>query len=115
MTRFLAAVAAVVVCAGADGRVVTAEGQVTMGPFGQEKSIAPPQKHSRTIAVDTASLDRLQQWLEALSTHAPGAQDDALERVQSWTSDELRMLWINATALLSLMHEPAWKKIFVTI
>jgi hypothetical protein len=111
---FLAAVAAAVVFGGADGQSVTPEGQAR--PFGQEpKSLAPPQKGPRAIAVNNASLDRLQQWLEALSTHRPGAQDDALERVQSWTADDLRMLWINATALLSLMHEPAWKKIFVTV
>lgn len=112
----LAAIAAAVVCAEAAGQIVTPEGQVMMKPFGQEpKRTAPPPKQPRIINMDNASLDRLQQWLEALSTHSPGAHDDALERAQSWSNDELRMLWINATALLSLMHEPAWKKIFVTI
>ncbi|HMD34844.1 MAG TPA: hypothetical protein VKH42_07745 [Vicinamibacterales bacterium] len=111
----LAAVAAVVVCAGARGQIVTPGSQVMMKPFGQEPKSLAPQKRSPSLAVDNASMDRLQQWLEALSTHTPGAQDDALERVQSWSPDELRMLWINGTALLSLMHEPAWKKIFVTI
>jgi len=78
-------------------------------------SAAPPQRRPVVIQIDNANLDRLEQWLYAVSTHTPGVPDEALERVQSWSNEELRMLWINATALLSLMHEPAWKKVFVTI
>jgi hypothetical protein len=112
----LATAAALAVCADVHGQIVTPQGQTMMKPFGQEpKSIARPQSRPRTINISTADLDRLQQWLEAVSMHSAGAQDDPLERVQSWSADELRMLWINATALLSLMHEPAWKKVFVTI
>src|SRR5262245_51768206 len=103
----LAAVAVVIVCANAAGQVVvTPEGP---GPG------LRPQARPRTISMDNASLDRLEQWLEALSTHTPGSHDAAIERVQSWSGDDLRMVWINATAMLSLMHEPAWKKILVMI
>jgi len=84
-------------------------------PPRSNSSAPPPRKRPAVIHIDNASLDRLQQWLYAVSMHTPGVPDEALERVQSWSNEDLRMLWINATALLSLMHEPAWKKIFVTI
>src|SRR5712692_2796296 len=76
-----------------------------------QQSLRPPE----VIHIDNASLDRLEQWLDAIATHMPGAPDDAIERAQSWSTGELRTLWINATALLSLMHEPGWKKLFVTV
>src|SRR5207302_2853785 len=88
---------------------------------GAQQSIDPDRprearpKPPEVIHIDHASLDRLEQWLDAIATHTPGAGDEALERVQSWSTGELRTLWINATALLSLMRAPAWKKFFVTV
>ena len=73
-----------------------------------------PPKLPDAVRIDNASLDRLEQWLDAVATHTPGASDQALDTVQSWSTDELRTLWINATALMALMRPPAWKKIVVT-
>src|SRR5205823_12522006 len=84
------------------------------GPEPLQGSGRPP-KLPEVVNIDNASLDRLDQWLDAIATHVPGAGDEALERVQSWSTGELRTLWINATALLSLMRAPAWKKFFVTV
>src|SRR5579862_2372781 len=80
-----------------------------------QRALSPPLRLPEVVHIDNSSLDRLEEWLDAVATHTPGASDDALEMVQSWSTDDLRTLWINATALMALMRQPTWKKIVVTV
>jgi hypothetical protein len=57
------------------------------------------------LAMSDGDIDRVEHWVEAVADHQPGAPDSAVTTVQGWSSDDLRMLWINANVLLSLMSE----------
>ncbi|HYL35153.1 MAG TPA: tetratricopeptide repeat protein [Bryobacteraceae bacterium] len=74
-----------------------------------------PHRPPDVVSMDDASVDRFEAWLDALTTHEAGVPDEALERIASWSDADLRTLWINTTAMMKLMREPAWKKIFTTI
>jgi hypothetical protein len=60
---------------------------------------------SAALSMSDADIERVQHWVVAIAGHDPGAVDAAVATVQSWSSDDLRMLWINANVLLSLMRE----------
>ena len=59
---------------------------------------------TRDIIVTQQRLDRFTEWIKAVHDHEPGESDAALERVASWSGDELRGLWADAQFLAALMR-----------
>src|SRR4051812_36249722 len=51
-----------------------------------------------------ARIVRLEQWMKAAARHAPGESDEAAALVGGWSDDELRVLWMDASVLIALMH-----------
>jgi len=51
-------------------------------------------------------IGRLEQWLEAVERHEPGAADDPLMRVASWDRTTLWRVWVDLLSLVSLVREP---------
>jgi hypothetical protein len=49
-------------------------------------------------------LARLELWMKAAARHSPGEADDSRELVGGWSEDQLRALWMDASALIALMH-----------
>ena len=64
--------------------------------LGAQTDRAP--KHSR--------VDRLEQWASALERHQPGALDDALRVLDSWTASDIAELQITFNSLLQLIRDP---------
>lgn len=53
-----------------------------------------------------ARLDRLAQWLKAVMRHEPGTADDPAATVSSWSSGQVRTLWIDTNVLVQLTLNP---------
>jgi hypothetical protein len=51
-------------------------------------------------------IDRVERWLNAVTEHQPGEADHAVAEVGSWSSPEMRMLWIDVSTLVQLMRNP---------
>jgi tetratricopeptide (TPR) repeat protein len=51
-------------------------------------------------------IDRVERWLNAVAQHEPGQADDAVAEIASWSSPEMRMLWIDVSVLVQLMRNP---------
>lgn len=51
-------------------------------------------------------IERLEQWLEAVERHEPGALDDPLMRVASWDRTTLWRVWVDFLSVVSLVREP---------
>ena len=49
-------------------------------------------------------IDRVERWLNAVAQHEPGQADDAVAEIASWSSPEMRMLWIDVSVLVQLMR-----------
>jgi tetratricopeptide (TPR) repeat protein len=58
---------------------------------------------------------RVEQWLKATLHHTPGEPDAAAALVASWSNEELRALWIDASTLVALMRDSRLTRIFVKI
>jgi tetratricopeptide (TPR) repeat protein len=53
-----------------------------------------------------ARMLRVERWLKAIVYHEPGAIDEAVVEIASWSSSDLRTFWFDSTALELLMREP---------
>jgi tetratricopeptide (TPR) repeat protein len=51
-------------------------------------------------------IDRVEQWLKAILNHEPGSADEAIHTISPWSTDAIRMLWIDANNLALLMRDP---------
>ena len=61
-------------------------------------SAAPDPADSRIL--------RVEQWLKGVLHHEPGAGDDSVVAVGSWSSGDLRTFWADAAVLAQLMRDP---------
>jgi len=69
--------------------------------------LAPADQIRLPLELSSESrLDRLARWLKAVEQHLPGADDEFLREVASWSNDDLRMLWIDVNAVVQLMRDP---------
>jgi len=53
-----------------------------------------------------ARLVRVVQWLKAVVQHEPGAADDAVALVGSWTPSQVQTLWLDTNVIVQLMRNP---------
>jgi tetratricopeptide (TPR) repeat protein len=58
---------------------------------------------------------RLEQWLKATLHHRPGERDAAAALVASWSDEDLRALWTDASTLLALMRDTRLTRIFIKL
>jgi tetratricopeptide (TPR) repeat protein len=68
------------------------------------RSGVPTVLATRQVVVTPERVDRFTEWIKAVHEHEPGERDAALERVASWSGDELRGLWADAQFLAALMR-----------
>lgn len=68
---------------------------------------------ARTVTGDIGTAQRggwdptlLQQWVEAVEQHVPGASDRTLEVASHWSSDNVRQLWVDVQVLLAVVAKP---------
>jgi tetratricopeptide (TPR) repeat protein len=73
---------------------------------GQGRSASPFRPLAPGEPVADARIDRLERWLKAVTLHEPGADDDALREVGSWSNGDLRALWIEVNVVVQLMRNP---------
>src|SRR3954447_26035634 len=68
------------------------------------RSGVPTALATRHVIVTAERVDRFSQWIEAVHDHEPGERDAALDRVLSWSGDELRALWADAQFVAAFMR-----------
>ena len=54
----------------------------------------------------SARITRLERWLSAIAQHELGTADEAVLQVNGWNQEQLRLIWIDVTSLVSLVREP---------
>ena len=59
-------------------------------------------------------ITRLEQWLSATTSHRPGAIDDSVRLVNTWNQEQLRLVWIDVTSIVSLVREPDVRLFFIS-
>jgi hypothetical protein len=59
-------------------------------------------------------IARLEKWLSAIATHRPGAIDDGVRLVSAWNQEELRLIWIDVSTIVSLIREPGVALFYVS-
>jgi hypothetical protein len=59
-------------------------------------------------------ISRLERWLSAIASHKPGAVDEGLRLVSTWSQEELRLIWVDVSTIVSLIREPDVMLFFVT-
>lgn len=57
---------------------------------------------------------RLERWLSAIASHRPGALDDHVRLVNTWTQEELRLIWVDVSTIVALIREPGVSIFFVS-
>ena len=62
------------------------------------QSLAPETKLTR--------IDRLEIWIRFVKQHEPGAVDDAVQEVNTWSAGDLQRLWIDLSSVVSLVRDP---------
>src|SRR4051794_36360359 len=68
------------------------------------RSGLPTVLATRQVIVTSERIDRFGEWIKAVHDHEPGERDGAVERVSSWSGDELRALWADAQFAAALMR-----------
>ena len=59
-------------------------------------------------------IARLERWLSAIAAHQPGALDEHVRLVNTWTQEELRLIWVDVATLVSLVREPGVSLFYVS-
>ena len=59
-------------------------------------------------------ISRLERWLSAIASHRPGALDDHVRLINTWTQEELRLIWVDVSTVVSLIREPTVSNFFVS-
>lgn len=75
---------------------------------------------SSTAAAQSSSdevsprITRLERWLSATAAHRPGAFDEAVREVNSWSKEQLRLIWVDLSTIVSILREPSISLFFVS-
>jgi hypothetical protein len=59
-------------------------------------------------------ISRLERWLSAIASHRPGTLDDHGRLINTWTQEDLRLIWADVSTLVSLIREPGVSTFFVS-
>jgi tetratricopeptide (TPR) repeat protein len=86
--------------------VVAAGGGAAPAEAGQDRTPSRFRTLRPAEPVADARIHRLERWLKAVTRHQPGADDEPLREVASWTNPDLRTLWIEVNVVVKLMRNP---------
>jgi hypothetical protein len=67
----------------------------------------PPEEVSPRIA-------RFETWLESVEQHRPGDLDEGVRLISTWNQEQLRLIWMDALTIVSLVREPSVSLFYVT-
>jgi len=59
-------------------------------------------------------ITRLERWLSAIASHRPGAVDDSVWLINSWNQEQLRLVWVEVSSIVSLVREPDVQLFYVS-
>jgi hypothetical protein len=59
-------------------------------------------------------ITRLERWLSAIASHRPGAVDDSVRLINSWNQEQLRLVWVDVSTIVSLVREPDIQLFYVS-
>lgn len=59
-------------------------------------------------------IARLEKWLAAIQQHELGAADEAVLEVNRWNQEELRLIWIDVSTVVSLVREPDIRLFYIS-
>jgi tetratricopeptide (TPR) repeat protein len=76
-------------------------------------SSAAAQPPSQTDEVPPR-IARLERWLSAIAEHRPGSLDDYVDLINTWNQEELRLIWVDISTIVSLVREPRVSIFYVT-
>ena len=51
-------------------------------------------------------IAHVEEWLKAVMRHEPGTTDQAAKLVASWSAQDIRTLWVDASVVAQLMRDP---------
>jgi hypothetical protein len=51
-------------------------------------------------------ITRFERWLDATYAHRPGSIDDSVRLVRTWNQQQLRLIWVDALTIVSLIRQP---------
>jgi Tfp pilus assembly protein PilF len=61
---------------------------------------------AQVVDVPDARIVRVEQWLKAVARHEPGIVDAPVELIGSWPARDIRVLWVDVTAIAMLIRDP---------
>lgn len=59
-------------------------------------------------------ITRLERWLSAIASHRPGAVDESVRLINSWNQEQLRLVWVDISSIVSLVREPDIQLFYVS-
>ena len=59
-------------------------------------------------------VQRLEQWLSAVATHQPGAVDDSVREVSTWSQGQLGLIVVDLNTIVSLIREPSVSLFYIS-
>jgi len=74
---------------------------------GVGRQLPPPKEISLRITM-------LEAWLSAVERHRPGALDDSVRLISSWSQEQLRLIWIDVRTIVSLVRVPDVSLFYIT-
>jgi len=71
---------------------------------------ATPARAQLIAVRPDGSVDRAAEWIDAVLSHAPGAADDAVTRINAWSWDTIRNVHPELASVRLLMRDPDAKQ-----
>jgi hypothetical protein len=62
----------------------------------------------------SSRITRFETWLTAIAAHRPGVLDESVRLAGTWDQQQLRLIWMDALSVVSLVREPDVSLFFVT-
>jgi hypothetical protein len=59
-------------------------------------------------------ITAFERWLESIQRHRPGALDEPVRLIGSWNQEQLRLIWMDALTIVSLIREPGVALFYVS-
>jgi hypothetical protein len=59
-------------------------------------------------------IAKLETWLKAVEQHRPGDLDESVRLISTWNQEQLRLIWMDALTIVSLVREPSVSLFYVT-
>jgi hypothetical protein len=75
---------------------------------------AGAQESAREQEELSPRIARLETWLRAVGQHHPGDLDDSVRLISTWNQEQLRLIWMDALTIVSMVREPSVSLFYVT-